>query len=54
MGERVSSRKIAAVELELTPEQPAEIEAAVSAALELGLPGPDPWWEAGNREALET
>jgi hypothetical protein len=42
------------VELELTPEQPPEVEQAVSAALDSAPAGPDPWWEAGNREALET
>jgi hypothetical protein len=42
------------VDLELTPEQPPEIAAALAAALEAAPAGPDPWWEAGNRDALET
>jgi hypothetical protein len=44
------------VEVELTPEQPPEIERAVAAALALdpGPPAPDPWWEAGLRDALLT
>ena len=42
------------VDVDLTPEQPPEVERAVSEALDLTPPGPDPWWEAGNRDALET
>jgi len=41
------------VELELTPEQPPAVEQAVAAALEEAA-RPDPWWEAGIRDALET
>jgi hypothetical protein len=43
-----------AVNVELQPEQPPEIEQAVAAVLEQPLAAPDPWWEAGNQEALET
>jgi len=42
------------VDLELTPEQPPEIEQAVAVALAPAPAAPDPWWEAGNRDALET
>ena len=45
---------ICGVDLELTPPQAPEIEQAVAAALDDGPPAPDPWWEAGNREALGT
>ena len=44
----------AIVEVELTPPQPPGIEQAVAVVLEGGPPAPDPWWEAGNRDALET
>jgi hypothetical protein len=41
--------------VELTPEQPAEVAEQVAAALELGsaVGGPDPWWQAGLQEQLE-
>jgi hypothetical protein len=42
------------VDLELTPEQPPEVAQAVAAALDPAASCPDPWWEAGNRDALET
>lgn len=42
------------MDLELTPEQAPEIERAVAALLDEGPPGPDPWWEAGILDALET
>jgi hypothetical protein len=43
------------VDVELTPPQPAEVEAAIAAALAAGGPAaPDPWWQAGVDEALET
>ena len=42
------------VDLDLTPEQPPEIEQAVAAALGKAPPAPDPWWQAGNEDALET
>jgi len=36
------------VDLELEPEQPAEVAAAVAALLGvLGAGEPDPWWQAG-------
>lgn len=42
------------VDLELTPVQPPEIEAAVASALEQAATVPDPWWAAGIEDALET
>ena len=40
------------VELELSPEQPAEVEAAIAAELVPPAPEADPWWQAGVDEAL--
>jgi len=48
----LSFRLMRPVELELTPAQPPEVEAAVADALAEGLAGPDPWWQAGLEEAL--
>jgi hypothetical protein len=43
------------VDVELIPAQPAEVEAAIAAALAFNRsPEPDPWWQAGIDEALET
>jgi hypothetical protein len=43
------------VEIELTPVQKPEVEAAIAGALASGGPAaPDPWWQAGIDEALET
>jgi hypothetical protein len=42
------------VELELTPEQPAAVAAAVAALLAEREPVADSWWQAGIDEALET
>jgi len=42
------------VELELSPEQPAEVVQALAGLLESAPPAPDPWWRAGIVEALET
>jgi hypothetical protein len=43
------------VDVELTPVQAPEVEAAIAAALAGGGPvAPDPWWQAGIDEALET
>ena len=39
-------------QLELTPEQPDEVEEQVAAALEPAAGGPDPWWQAGLEEQL--
>jgi hypothetical protein len=42
------------VELEAAPEQPIEVIQAVAELLESVRPVPDPWWQAGIAEALET
>ena len=42
------------VDLDLSPEQPDEVEQAVSRLLDAGDPDPDPWWQAGIDEALDT
>jgi len=43
------------VDVELTPAQAPEIAAAIAAAVASeGPPEPDPWWQAGIDEALET
>jgi hypothetical protein len=40
------------VELELTPEQPAEIAATIRDLVTAPAPAPDPWWQAGVEDAL--
>jgi hypothetical protein len=40
------------MDVELTPEQPAEVVQAVEELLDAGTPEPDPWWRAGIDEAL--
>jgi len=43
------------MELELTPDQPDPVTAAIAAALAAPEDAPpDPWWQAGIEEALET
>jgi hypothetical protein len=43
------------VDVELIPAQPAEVEAAIAAAVAPDQSSaPDPWWQAGIDEALET
>ncbi|MFL5953925.1 MAG: hypothetical protein ACJ76I_07440 [Gaiellaceae bacterium] len=42
------------MDVELIPEQPPAVEQAVAGVLAAAEPAPDPWWEAGNLEALET
>ena len=43
------------MDIELTPVQPREVEAAIAAVVAEEGPGdPDPWWQAGIDEALET
>jgi hypothetical protein len=42
------------VEIELTPEQPAEVAAAIDELVAAPAVTPDPWWQAGLEEALET
>jgi hypothetical protein len=44
-----------AVNVDLSPEQPPEIERAVAEILDQGAsPEPDPWWEAGIEDSLST
>jgi hypothetical protein len=42
------------VELELTPEQPAEIAATIRDLVTTPAPAPDPWWQAGVEDALSS
>jgi hypothetical protein len=42
------------VELELTPPQPDEVVQALSELLTPSSTEPDPWWQAGIAEALES
>jgi hypothetical protein len=43
------------MDVELTPAQAPEVEAAIAAAIASEKPAaPDPWWQAGIDEALET
>ena len=43
------------MDVELTPAQAPEVEAAISTALAPRGDGqPDPWWQAGVDEALEA
>jgi hypothetical protein len=41
-------------EVELTPEQPPQVAAAIAAMVVAAPPEPDPWWLAGLRDALDT
>jgi hypothetical protein len=47
---------ICGVDLELTPPQPPAVEQALAAILAPAQPkqDPDPWWEAGLQDTLET
>ena len=42
------------MDLEIAPEQPESVVAAVEAVLSASTQEPDPWWQAGLEEALET
>jgi len=42
------------MDVEIAPEQPESIVAAVAEALKPAAEGPDPWWQAGLEAALET
>ncbi len=42
------------MDVELSPEQPEPVAAAIVAALTEPAPAPDPWWQAGLEESLET
>lgn len=43
------------MDIELTPAQAPEVEAAIAAVVAGDRPAaPDPWWQAGIDDALET
>jgi hypothetical protein len=42
------------MDLELTPQQPPAVEIALAEALAEPIAPPDPWWQAGLEDALET
>jgi hypothetical protein len=43
------------VDVELTPAQAPEVAAAIAAVVGAAEPAaPDPWWQAGIDDALET
>ena len=42
------------MDVELSPEQPEEVAAAIASALAEPLPATDPWWLAGLEESLGT
>jgi hypothetical protein len=42
------------VDVELDPPQPEEVARAVEEALARPQPAPDPWWQAGIEENLDT
>jgi hypothetical protein len=44
----------APVTLELTPDQPPAVAAAVAELVAEEAPAPDPWWQAGLEQALAT
>jgi len=44
---------VSAIGVELTPEQPDQVAAAIEAALAAPAPAPDPWWQAGLEDSLE-
>jgi hypothetical protein len=42
------------VDVELIPAQAPEVEAAITAIVAPDAAAPDPWWQAGIEDALET
>jgi hypothetical protein len=42
------------MDLEVTPEQPPEVVEAIEVLVLPPPAKPDPWWQAGLEEALET
>jgi hypothetical protein len=42
------------VDVELEPEQPAEVVRTVEELLTDSRAAPDPWWQAGIQEATES
>jgi hypothetical protein len=53
-GDIPGNGRVGCVELVAAPEQPIEVLQAVAELLEPVRPVPDPWWQAGIAEALET
>jgi hypothetical protein len=41
------------IDVDLTPEQPDQVVAAIAALLAPPAPAADPWWRAGLDESLE-
>jgi hypothetical protein len=44
---------VTGIDVELTPDQPEQVAAAIVAALAGPAPAPSPWWQAGLDESLE-
>jgi hypothetical protein len=44
---------VSGIDVELTPEQPDPVVAAIAAVLAGPPPGRGPWWQAGLDESLE-
>jgi hypothetical protein len=44
---------VSTIDVQLTPEQPDEVAAAIAAALSEPAQAPGPWWQAGLEESLE-
>jgi len=42
------------MDVEISPDQPDAVTAAIAVALAGPAPTPDPWWQAGLDESLET
>jgi hypothetical protein len=42
------------MDLDLSPDQPDAVAAAIEQLVAQPPPVPDPWWQAGLEEALET
>jgi hypothetical protein len=42
------------VELDVTPEQPAEVERLLAELVDPAPADVDPWWQAGLEEALDA
>ena len=42
------------MDVELDPPQTDEVARAVAELVDVGAPPPDPWWQAGVDEILET
>ena len=42
------------MDVELDPPQPQEVTRAVAELVDVDAPAPDPWWQAGVDESLET